>query len=202
MNNPRGIFLIFLHVALICLSNILVQHPVMIAGFRTTWGSFSYPLIFILTDLTTRLLGASLARKIVYSAMLPGLVLSFFMANWFNHISLLTADSVAFRIALASFCAYVLGQLLDILFFQKLKKKKQWWVAPSVATTFGNILDTYCFFFIAFFHGTNLFLSSHWLEIATVDLVFKLLISVGSMLPLYGLILASILRYRSGLVRI
>lgn len=102
------------------------------------------------------------------------------------------------RIAIASFCAYVLGQLLDISIFQRLRQRPQWWLAPSVSTVFGNLFDTYCFFFIAFYQSANVFLSAHWLEIATVDLIFKVLISLFSFVPLYGLILRSILRNKTG----
>lgn len=166
----------------------------MVAGFRTTWGAFSYPFIFILTDLTTRLYGPIQARRMIFSAMLPGLFLSFFISNGYTLGSLFAYDSIPLRIALASFVAYVVGQLSDIILFQRLRQKKQWWIAPSVATVFGNIIDTYCFFFIAFFHGKNFFISQHWIEIATVDLVFKILISLLTTIPFYGLILAWMLR--------
>ncbi|VEG91648.1 7-cyano-7-deazaguanine/7-aminomethyl-7-deazaguanine transporter [Legionella spiritensis] len=193
-----NIALLASHIFIICLSNILVQFPLTLFGYHTTWGAFSYPLIFILTDLTTRLHGPETARKIVFMAMIPGLTGSFLIANWFTCGMIMTNNPLALRIALASFLAYILGQLGDIALFQKLRRKKQWWIAPSAANVFGNILDTYFFFFVAFFHGSNAFLSRHWLEIASVDLIFKLLISQISFIPLYGLILGWILRRQQG----
>lgn len=186
--------LVAAHMLIICSSNILVQHPLEILGWHTTWGAFSYPLIFILTDLTTRITGAASARKAVYIAMLPGLVCSFVIANWFEYGQLWVNNTLALRIALASFTAYVSGQLLDILFFRKLQQQSRWWIAPAVANIFGNVLDTGCFFFIAFYHSSNLFMSTHWPEIAMVDLAFKLMISLGSFVPLYGLVLTWFLR--------
>lgn len=189
--------LILAHIIIICLSNILVQYPFTLFGYSTTWGAFSYPLIFILTDLSTRLLGQRTARKIIFGAMVPALVGSYLISNWTTQSSLFAHNPLALRIASASFCAYVLGQLLDITIFQKLRQQQKWWVAPSIANMFGNFFDTYCFFFIAFYHGSNHFLSIHWLEIATVDLVFKILISLISFVPLYGLILQLALRRRA-----
>ncbi|OCH99521.1 hypothetical protein A8135_07535 [Legionella jamestowniensis] len=184
------------HIVVIALSNTLVQYPFTLFEFKTTWGAFSYPLIFILTDLTTRLLGQKIARKIVYLAMLPGLLCSYLISNAYAQNALLTYNPMVLRIAFASFLAYVLGQLLDIAVFQRLRAQSKWWVAPSVSNVFGNLFDTYCFFFVAFYHSTNGFLSIHWVEIATVDLVFKLLISMVSFLPLYGFILKLLLQNR------
>ena len=198
--NNKLIWLMLTHIFIICLSNTLVQYPFTLMGFHTTFGAFTYPLIFILTDLTTRLLGQEQARKIVLMAMVPGLFCSFFIANFYNQGELLVYNSVVLRIAFASFFAYVLGQLLDISIFQKLRQSSKWWIAPSVATIFGNLLDTYSFFFIAFYQGNNAFLSAHWLEIATVDLAFKIIISLLSFVPIYGLILKLILDNKDGLV--
>lgn len=190
------ILLVLAHITIICSSNILVQHPVVFFGLHTTWGAFSYPVIFILTDLTTRLIDATCARKIVYFAMLPGLISSLLISNWSEYGHLWVQNLLAIRIALASLSAYVLGQLMDIFFFQKLRQQRQWWVAPSVATIAGNLLDTYCFFFIAFYQSSNPFLSLHWVEIATVDLGFKLGISLVTFIPFYGLVLNWLLRRR------
>ncbi|HHF7346446.1 TPA: 7-cyano-7-deazaguanine/7-aminomethyl-7-deazaguanine transporter [Legionella feeleii] len=197
-SNPgKNNWLVLAHVVIICLSNTLVQYPFVLWGFRTTWGAFSYPLIFILTDLTTRLLGPESARKTIFAAMIPGLLSSYLISNWYAHGVLLAYNNLVLRIAFASFCAYVAGQLLDITVFQRLRQQAKWWVAPAVSTIFGNLFDTYCFFFIAFYQSGNAFLSTHWLEIATVDLIFKLLISLISFVPLYGLILKLILRSKS-----
>lgn len=181
------IYLTIAHIIILCLSNILVQYPFILFGFHCTWGAFSYPLIFILTDLSTRLLGQYHARQIVFFAMIPALICSLL-------ISLFVASAplnfqLILRIAFASFAAYLLGQLLDISIFQRLRGQKKWWVAPSIATIFGNLVDTYVFFFIAFYQSLNPFLSQHWFEIANVDFAFKMTISLLSFIPLYGLLL-------------
>ncbi|ARG96255.1 7-cyano-7-deazaguanine/7-aminomethyl-7-deazaguanine transporter [Legionella micdadei] len=195
--NSKIKWLVLAHVSIICLSNTLVQFPFVFLGFRTTCGAFTYPIIFILTDLSTRLLGQSEARRVVMLAMLPGLLCSFLISNYYSQGDLFAHNTLALRIALASLAAYVLGQLLDIVIFQKLRLYPKWWIAPSVSNVFGNLLDTFCFFFIAFYHSTNLFLSAHWVEIATVDLVFKLTISLLTFIPLYGIILQLILRKKT-----
>lgn len=186
--------LVLAHIVIICLSNTLVQYPFTVFGLHTTWGAFSYPLIFVLTDLSTRLSGQQQARQIIFIAMLPALLCSYLISNYYAENHWLAYNSVVLRIALASFCAYLVGQLLDITIFQGLRRLKQWWVAPAVSNIFGNIFDTYCFFFIAFYQGENAFLSAHWTELARVDLVVKLLIGLLSFVPLYGLILKRILR--------
>ncbi|WP_028388737.1 queuosine precursor transporter [Legionella fairfieldensis] len=196
LNTSNIKWLVVLHVLILCVSNTLVQYPFIFLGVHTTWGAFSYPLIFILTDLSTRLSGAKTARTIIFMAMIPGFIFSYFISNYYAQVSLFAGNILVLRIALASFLAYVIGQLLDILVFQKLRYWKKWWIAPSLATVFGNLVDTYCFFFIAFFHSSNTILNEHWLEMATADLAFKLLIGLLSFIPLYGFILQLILRHR------
>lgn len=187
------------HVFLLTLSNILVQYPFEIFGLHTTWGAFTYPAIFILTDLTTRLSTANHARKIIFQSMLPGLFISYALASYLeiqegqSWISILgVLHVIPLRIALACFVAYVLGQLLDIVVFQRYRNSTPWWVAPMLSTTVGNILDTVLFFAIAFYHSSNLFLSTHWVEIAAVDILFKIAISLAAFIPLYGVVLNSI----------
>ncbi|MBA2710626.1 MAG: 7-cyano-7-deazaguanine/7-aminomethyl-7-deazaguanine transporter [Tatlockia sp.] len=187
--NKTVYWLVLAHIIIISLSNALVQYPFDLLGYKTTWGAFVYPIIFILTDLTTRLAGQRKARKTILLAMVPGLVCSYFIANFYKEGDLLVINSVALRIAFASFFAYVVGQQLDITIFQRFRQKQQWWVAPIVSNIFGNLFDTYAFFFIAFYQCSNSFLSSHWLEIATFDLIFKLVISLLTFIPLYGVIL-------------
>lgn len=177
-------FIVFFHVFLIAISNILVQYPFMVFGVHTTWGAFTYPLIFIITDLTVRLLGRDIARSIIFKAMIPGLIISY----------LLNSSFLALRIAFACFTAYTVGQLLDITVFQYFRNNNKWWVAPLASLTVGNILDTFIFFFLAFYHCTDHTLSSHWPEIAMVDTAFKLLISTVCFLPVYGVVLSNLQR--------
>lgn len=183
------------HVFFITISNILVQYPFKLFGFQTTWGAFTYPAIFILTDLTTRLASAKMARKIIYLSMVPGLLISYFIASYIdiaNHFSwstFATVHPLPMRIAFASFIAYAFGQLLDILVFQRYRNSSTWWLAPGLSSTVGNVIDTLLFFSIAFYHSTNPFLSQHWIEIALVDMIFKVALSLLAFVPLYGVLL-------------
>lgn len=201
MPNKFKILLLLAHISIICSSNILVQYPITIFNLNSTWGAITYPVIFILTDLTTRLGNASQARRIVYYAMIPGLIGSYFISNLITYHQFFVENSVSLRIAVASFSAYVLGQLIDIFYFQKLRQKKQWWIAPTVSTVLGNLIDTYVFFFVAFYQSQNTFMSTHWLEIAAVDLTFKIIISLVTFVPLYGVVLSLFLNKRFNAIK-
>ena len=190
-----------LHVLVIAASNYLVQLPFTLLGWHTTWGAFSFPFIFLASDLTVRLLGAATARRVVAAAMGPALVVSYLLSVLYVDGRFAGVDALGefntlvARIALASFCAYLFGQLLDIGVFQRLRALRQWWVAHAASTVFGNALDTLLFFSIAFAGSSNAFMAEHWLEIACVDYAFKLLISLCLFLPLYGALLALLSRY-------
>lgn len=188
-----------IHIFFLALSNILVQYPFELLGFHTTWGAFTYPAIFLLTDLTARLSTAKYARKVILQSMLPALGISYFLASYMEihdtePLSALFGKLhiMPLRIAVACFVAYVLGQLLDILVFQRYRNNVSWWVAPALSTTIGNIVDTVLFFAIAFYHCDNAFLSNHWIEIASVDVFFKISISLLAFVPIYGVILNNI----------
>ncbi len=193
--NRALITLAIFHIFIIAASNYLVQLPFQIFGLHTTWGTFSFPLIFLATDLTVRIFGSAEARKIIFTAMLPALVLSycisviFFEGRFQGLVHLSLFNSFVFRIALASFIAYILGQLLDITVFSKLRANKRWWVAPSVSTVAGNLMDTAIFFSVAFWASPDVFMAKHWPEIAVLDYSFKLFVSILLFLPLYGALL-------------
>ncbi|WP_372868690.1 7-cyano-7-deazaguanine/7-aminomethyl-7-deazaguanine transporter, partial [Pseudomonas sp.] len=151
--------LIAFHMLIIIASNYLVQLPMTLLGWQTTWGAFSFPFIFLATDLTVRLLGKGPARQVIARVMLPALVVSYgvsvlFQSGSFAGVSALLAFNLfVARIALASFLAYVLGQLLDIQVFDRLRNLRHWWVAPAASTVLGNLLDTFAFFSIAFWQS-------------------------------------------------
>jgi len=192
--NPIWV-LVVSHIFLITLSNVLVQYPFTIFGFHTTWGAFTYPAIFILTDLTIRIAKADKARKIIFISMFPGLIFSYLVAshiaagNTMTWASLFQLHPMPLRIAFACFIAYVTGQLLDIAVFQHYRNKSRWWLAPALSSTAGNLIDTLLFFAIAFYHCSNPFLSKHWPEIAMIDIFFKIIISFSAFVPIYGLVL-------------
>ena len=184
--------LAYLHILIIASSNVLVQYPFVALGFRTTWGALIYPLVFIITDLTVRILGAHQARAVIFKAMFPGLFLSYFLSVLFSSGTVLSFDLLALRISLACFIAYVVGQLLDILVFQKFRASSKWWLAPLFSLIVGNFIDTFIFFFLAFYKCHDPILSVYWPEIAFVDSSFKLIISTICFLPIYGMILNSV----------
>ncbi len=103
-------------------------------------------------------------------------------------------EVVVFRIALASFSAYLIGQIVDILVFNQLRQLARWWIAPVASTVIGGILDSICFFSIAFYRSSDPYLAAHWLEIGMLDYACKLLISGIFCLPLYGILLNQILK--------
>jgi len=183
------------HILVIATSNYLVQFPISVFGLKATWGAFTFPFIFLATDLTVRLLGAKTGRRVIFLAMLPALLVSYVITTGFRHgiwmgiESLFTFNLFVFRIALASFSAYVLGQILDVFVFNKLRQHKQWWHAPLASAVFGNLLDTATFFFIAFYKTSDAYLANNLLEIATVDYSFKITVNAVIFLPLYKVFL-------------
>ncbi|HCM6625373.1 7-cyano-7-deazaguanine/7-aminomethyl-7-deazaguanine transporter [Klebsiella pneumoniae subsp. pneumoniae] len=194
------VWLSLFHLLVITSSNYLVQLPISIFGFHTTWGAFSFPFIFLATDLTVRIFGAPLARRIIFAVMVPALAISygisalFYMGEWQGFAALGTFNLFVARIAVASFMAYALGQILDVHVFNRLRQSRRWWLAPTASTLFGNISDTVTFFFIAFWRSPDPFMAAHWGEIALVDYSFKVLISIIFFLPMYGVLLNMLLK--------
>lgn len=185
----------FIHVFILVISNYAVQIPLTIFGINTTLGTFTYPFIFLSTDLTVRIFGQHKARKIVFMATMPGLVLSYFIGSLFEHglfqgiASLSSFSYFVFRITLASLSAYLIGQIADIMVFQRLRRMKQWWPAPTASSIFGNLLDTYSFFAIAFYHTNDAFMAEHWIGIGFVDYLVKITANLMIFLPVYGVLL-------------
>ena len=133
-------------------------------------------------------------------AMLPALIISYVITTgfrsgiWQGIEQIFSFNLFVFRIAFASFSAYVIGQLLDVFVFNKLRQHKQWWHAPVASGIFGNLVDTAAFFFIAFYKTSDAYLSENLVEIGTVDYIFKMLISGLFFLPLYKVILDRIIQ--------
>ncbi|WP_038150411.1 7-cyano-7-deazaguanine/7-aminomethyl-7-deazaguanine transporter [Vibrio litoralis] len=193
--NKALFWLVIFHLLVIASSNYLVQIPFTIFGLHTTWGAFTFPFIFLATDLTVRIFGAGMARKIIFWVMLPALAISyvlsvmFFEGKFQGMAQLGVLNLFVARIAIASFMAYLLGQIMDVHVFNRLRQLKQWWVAPTCSTLFGNALDTIAFFSIAFYMSSDPFMAEHWTEIALVDYSVKLIISLGLFVPMYGVLL-------------
>lgn len=168
-------WLVLFHILIIAASNYLVQFPFQIFGIHTTWGAFSFPFIFLATDLTVRIFGSHLARRIIFWVMFPALLLSYVFSvlfhngSWTGLGALSEFNTFVGRIALASFAAYAIGQILDIFVFNKLRRLKAWWIAPTASTVIGNALDTLVFFAVAFYASSDGFMAANWQGIAFVD---------------------------------
>lgn len=200
-NQTRSLVLLSLfHILIISLSNYLVQIafeiPLPFGGrLPTTWGTFTFPFIFLATDLTVRVFGAPLARRIIFAVMFPALLVSYVISvlffegqfQGFSHLG--DFNLFVFRIALASFAAYAVGQLMDIFVFNRLRKGRIWWFAPASSTIFGSLIDTFVFFAVAFYQSSDEYMAEHWFTIGSVDYAFKLFVSLLLFLPLYGLLL-------------
>jgi len=180
--------LVILHVAVITISNALVNIPVQIAGVKLTWAAFTFPLVVIATDLTVRLLGKNIARKTIAFAYPFAII---------GSIAVVLAEgapeSVAMRIGFASATAYGIGTLLDVYVFQYIRESKSlgknWWLAPAVSTVAANIIDTYTFFAVAFNNSANEYMSANWVEIAGSQVVIKIAVGLLVFLPAYGVLL-------------
>ena len=193
-------WLVLFHIAVIASSNYLVQFPFTVVlpnGFEvhSTWGALTFPFFFLATDLTVRIFGQRLARRIIFFVMLPALALSYALSvlfqngAWTGWSALAVFVLPVFRIAVASFSAYAFGQLLDIFVFNKLRQLKSWWIAPTASTFVGNALDTLLFFGIAFAGSDDAFMAANWGHIAFVDYLFKLAVCCGLFVPAYGVAL-------------
>ncbi|MGF7433377.1 7-cyano-7-deazaguanine/7-aminomethyl-7-deazaguanine transporter [Pasteurella bettyae] len=206
------IFISLFHILVIAASNYLVQVPFEIHlpltalgaqedfSFHSTWGTITFPFVFLATDLTVRIFGAKEARWIIFVVMVPALVISYVISTLFSDGqfqgfgALLSFNSFVFRIAIASFLAYAFGQLLDVLVFNRLRQLKHWWIAPSSSMVFGSMADTFLFFAVAFYQSTDPFMAEHWLELGIVDYLFKLFVGIVLFVPAYGIVLNFILR--------
>ena len=164
----------------VVLSNYLVQFPIQYFGLSEilTYGAFSYPITFLITDLANRAYGKVVARKIVYIGFFIGICLTLFVSTNFS-------DLISIRIAIGSGVAFFIAQNLDVGIFDKLRKKA-WYVAPLTSSVFGSIVDTFLFFSISFY-ATGI----PWISLAFGDLSVKLFIALSMLIP-FRLLLSSI----------
>ena len=153
-------------------SNYLVQFPVRFYNLENllTYGAFSYPITFLITDLANRAFGKNKARHIVLVGFFIGIILTLFVSTNFN-------DVISIRIALGSATAFFVAQNLDINIFDKLRKKI-WFIAPMTSSIIGSVIDTFLFFSIAFY-GTDI----PWFTLALGDLTVKLIVALIMLVP-------------------
>jgi conserved hypothetical integral membrane protein len=153
-------------------SNYLVQYPVKFFQLENllTYGAFSYPITFLITDLANRAFGKGVARYVALIGFFIGIILTFFVSTNF-------ADIISIRIAIGSATAFIIAQNIDINVFDKLRKKK-WYIAPIISSTIGSIIDTFIFFSIAFYNTVI-----PWFTLALGDLAVKLLVALVMLIP-------------------
>ena len=156
----------------VVLSNYLVQFPIQYLGLSEilTYGAFSYPITFLITDLANRAYGKIVARKVVYVGFTIGVLLTLFVSTNFS-------DIISIRIAIGSGVAFFIAQNLDVQIFDALRKKI-WYVAPLASSVIGSVTDTFLFFSIAFY-ATGI----PWLTLAFGDLAVKLFIALAMLIP-------------------
>ena len=157
---------------IVVISNYLVQFPIQQFGLAEilTYGAFTYPITFLITDLANRAYGKIVARKVVYVGFIIGILLTLFVSTNFS-------DIISIRIAIGSGLAFFISQNLDIKIFDYFRKKS-WFVAPLTSSTIGSIVDTFLFFSIAFY-STGI----PWITLAIGDLIVKLTITLIMLIP-------------------
>ena len=170
--NRLFLLLSFLMGVVVLSSNYLVQFPIKYYGLDEvlTYGAFSYPIAFLITDLANRSYGKIAAKKIVYIGFTIGISFSFFFSTNF-------ADLISLRIAIGSGTAFLIAQLLDVQIFDQLRKKK-WFVAPLTSSFIGSTVDTFLFFSISFY-ATGI----PWVTLSLGDLAVKLFVALVMLIP-------------------
>ena len=172
IKNKLLFILAFLMALVVVLSNYLVQFPVHYFGFQNllTYGAFSYPIAFLITDLSNRRYGKSAAKKIVFFGFILGVILTFYFSTNYS-------DLISVRIAFGSGTAFLVAQLIDVNIFDKLRKKI-WYVAPLASSLIGSSIDTFLFFSISFY-GTGI----NWITLAFGDLFVKIFVALIMLIP-------------------
>ena len=170
--NKIFFILSFLMGAVVLASNYLVQFPIKYYGLEEilTYGAFSYPIAFLITDLANRSFGKTVARKIVYIGFAIGISFTLLFSTNFT-------DLISIRIAIGSGTAFLVAQLLDVQIFDKLRKK-EWFVAPLTSSLIGSTIDTFIFFSISFY-GTGI----PWITLSLGDLSVKIFVALMMLIP-------------------
>ena len=166
------LLLSFLMGVVVLSSNYLVQFPINYYGLNEilTYGAFSYPIAFLITDLANRSYGKIVARKIVYFGFVLGIGFTVLFSTDF-------ADFISIRIAIGSGVAFLTAQLLDVQIFDRLRKK-EWFVAPLTSSMIGSTIDTFLFFSISFY-GTGV----PWVTLSIGDLIVKVIVALIMLIP-------------------
>jgi len=172
IENRFFFILAFLMALVVALSNYLVQFPINYFDLKDllTYGAFSYPIAFLITDLSNRRYGKNTAKKIVYLGFAFGVFLTFYFSTNFSNL-------ISIRIATGSGVAFLIAQLIDVNIFDRLRKKI-WFVAPLVSSLIGSTIDTFLFFSISFY-GTGI----NWITLSLGDLSVKVFVALVMLVP-------------------
>jgi uncharacterized integral membrane protein (TIGR00697 family) len=179
-NNNKLFYLLSIGMGLVVISsNYLVQFPIQYFNLQEilTYGAFSYPITFLITDLANRAHGKKFARKIVNIGFAIGIMLTLIVSTNFS-------DLIAVRIAVGSGLAFIVAQNIDIQIFDKLRGNKVWFIAPLTSSLFGSSVDTFLFFSISFYNT-----GVPWISLALGDLAVKIIIAICMLVPFRILIL-------------
>lgn len=178
------------HTFIIALSNWLVTFKFLLVGHPIPYAAFTFPLVVVATDLTVRMLGKEMGRAVVALSFIPAIIVSILVVMASG-----APDSVAYRIGTSSGLAYLCSTLLDVYVFQYFRERfKSWWIAPTLSSIVANILDTYTFFGAAFYNSEDAFMAANWPEVATNQIIAKIIVSLLVVLPSYGILLNYIQR--------
>ena len=184
MNRPF-LMLVFLMGATVLASNYLVQFPIKHYKLDEvlTYGAFSYPIAFLITDLANRKYGKEIAKKIVYAGFFLGVISTLYFSTNFS-------DLISVRIAIGSGTAFITAQLIDVQIFDNLRQKK-WFIAPLTSSLIGSTIDTFIFFLISFY-GTGI----NWISLSLGDLSVKIFIALVMLIP-FRILMSSIMDFSS-----
>ena len=170
--NRAFLSLSFLMGVVVLISNYLVQFPINYFGLNEilTYGAFSYPIAFLITDISNRFYGKVYAKKIVYIGFAIGICFTVLFSTNFT-------DLISIRIAIGSGTAFIVAQLIDVQIFDQLRKKK-WFIAPLTSSLIGSTIDTFLFFSIAFY-ATGI----SWFTLSLGDLTVKIFVALIMLIP-------------------
>ena len=170
--NKLFLLLSFIMGVVVLASNYLVQFPINYYGLEEllTYGAFSYPIAFLITDLANRSFGKIVARKIVYIGFTIGILFTLIFSTNFT-------DLISIRIAIGSGTAFIIAQLLDVQIFDQLRKRK-WFIAPLTSSLIGSTVDTFLFFSISFY-ATGI----PWITLSLGDLAVKIFVALVMLIP-------------------
>ena len=172
IENKLFFLLAALMASVVALSNYLVQFPINYFGLENllTYGAFSYPVAFLITDLSNRRYGKNVAKKIVGLGFTLGVFLTLYFSTNYS-------DMISIRIAIGSGTAFLVAQLIDVHIFDKLRKKV-WFIAPLASSLIGSTIDTFLFFLISFY-GTEM----NWIALSFGDLSVKIFVALVALVP-------------------